>query len=278
LDWSNPFAFLRTKWSEVPAGNRRLNTKHLLDVSDQDLLSLWTKAKFEATTGENFSVRGWYHMLYTPILKGLKVLDVGSGFGIDSITFAQAGAEMTFLDILEPNLLVIRRICELLRLKNMDFLYLEDFSSLSNLETNYDVIWCQGSLNTVPFEIARREAQELLRHLKPNGRWIELAYPRTRWEREGKLPFDKWGERTNGGAPWVEWYDLHKLLVRLHPSRFDVILHFEFHNSDFNWFDLLRRQSAMDPASDIAGPAMHKQRNGNNRAQERSRRLLEDGT
>jgi len=210
-------------------------------MSDEDLLSLWTRAKFEATTGENFSVRGWYHTLYTPILKGLKVLDVGSGFGIDSITFAQAGAEMTFLDIVESNLLVVRRICGLLHLTDVDFFYLDDFGSFSNLETGYDVLWCQGSLITVPFEVARREAQELLQHLKPNGRWIELAYPRTRWERGGKPALDKWGETTDGGAPWIEWYDLEKLLARLSPTEFNVVLSFEFHNSDFIWFDLLRR-------------------------------------
>jgi hypothetical protein len=46
---------------------------------------------------------------------------------------------------------------------------------------------------------------------------------------------------TDGGAPWVEWYDLTKLHAVLEPARFDTVLYFEFHNSDFNWFDLLRR-------------------------------------
>jgi 2-polyprenyl-3-methyl-5-hydroxy-6-metoxy-1,4-benzoquinol methylase len=238
LDLSNPFGALRAKWSEVPAGNKRLNTKQLLDMNDQELLGLWSDAKLEATTGKNFNVRGWYHALYTPALKGLTVLDVGSGFGIDGITFAQAGAKMTFLDIIESNLHVTRRICELLHLENVDFFYIEDFSSFSNLETQYDVIWCQGSLICVPFDLARSESQELLKHLKPNGRWIELAYPRTRWERDGKPPFDKWGQVTDGGAPWIEWYDLEKLLARLYPSKFDVVLGFEFHSADFVWFDL----------------------------------------
>jgi hypothetical protein len=146
------------------------------------------------------------------------------------------------LDIAESNLRAVRRICEILDVKNVDFFYLEHLSSLSNLEMDYDVMWCQGSLICVPFEMAQSESRELLKHLKPNGRWIELAYPRKRWEREGELPFDRWGEKTDGGAPWIEWYDLEKLFARLHPAKFDVVLNLEFHSNDFIWFDLLRRQ------------------------------------
>jgi hypothetical protein len=74
-----------------------------------------------------------------------------------------------------------------------------------------------------------------------NGRWIELAYPKVRWEREGRLPATEWGERTDGGAPWIEWHDLQKLEYLFAPASFEVILALEFHSSDFNWFDLIRR-------------------------------------
>ena len=97
-----------------------------------------------------------------------------------------------------------------------------------------------GSMINAPFEIAKSEALDLLKHLKKDGRWIELAYPKVRWEREGSLPFEAWGEKTDGGAPWIEWYDLEKLLQRLSPFKFKPILSLEFHNGDFNWFDLLR--------------------------------------
>ena len=50
-----------------------------------------------------------------------------------------------------------------------------------------------------------------------------------------------WGEKTDGGAPWMEWYDLEKLLRRLEPYRFDTVLAFNFHDDDFNWFDLQLR-------------------------------------
>ncbi|PIP37714.1 MAG: hypothetical protein COX19_15980 [Desulfobacterales bacterium CG23_combo_of_CG06-09_8_20_14_all_51_8] len=235
------FEILRNKWHEVPAGNDRVTTKHLLDLPDKALLDLYLKNRIDATTGEFFSVRGWYHVLYKDIFRGKRVMDVGSGFGIDGITFAQHGARMTFVDIVESNLEILKRLCGLLDIENVDFCYMESIDSLSPLSKDYDVIWCQGSLINAPFDIIREEAQELLEHLPVGGRWIELAYPKARWEREGKMPFEQWGERTDGGAPWMEWYDLDKVKAMLSPAQFDVVLYSNFFNDDFNWFDLLRR-------------------------------------
>ena len=240
--WETPFTLLRKKWKKVPAANDRISTERLLLLPDKELLELWQNIREEATTGPAFGVRGWYHLIYKNILCNKQVMDVGSGLGIDGITFAQYGARITFVDVVESNILLLKRLCKLLGLTNLDFCYMEDIGSLSALPTDYDVIWCQGSLINAPFNVIRQEAQELLKHLPVAGRWIELAYPKIRWERDGKLPFHRWGEKTDGGAPWIEWYDLEKIMNRLCPAKFDVVLHFNFCNDEFNWFDLIRRQ------------------------------------
>ncbi len=240
--WEQPFELLRQKWCEVPAGRSRLHTGKLMQLSDNELMDVWNSMRVTDTTGAAFGIRGWYQTIYKDVLRGKQVIDFGSGLGIDGITFAQNGAGMTFVDIVETNLRVLQRLCGLLGLRNVDFLYMKDIDSLAPLGNDYDVIWCQGSLINAPFEVIRAEAQALLKHLKPDGRWIELAYPEGRWIREGQLPFDRWGERTDGeGTPWVEWYDLSKLQAVLKPAEFEVVLNFEFHNGDFNWFDLKRR-------------------------------------
>jgi carbamoyltransferase len=241
-NWKTPFEVLRRKWHEVPAGDQRHTTKELSKLTDQEFLEQWFRFRDEATTGAAFAIRGWYHMLYKDLLRQKKVMDVGSGLGIDGITFAQHGANVTFVDIVESNLVVLQRLCRLLGVTNVNFCYLETLTSLTMLPTDYDVIWCQGSLINAPFEVIHPEAQELLKHLLVGGRWIELAYPKERWERDGRLPFERWGERTDGGAPWVEWYDLNKVMAILSPVKFDVVLYFNFHNDEFNWFDLVRRQ------------------------------------
>lgn len=236
-----PFDTLRKKWGTVPAaGALRLKTQELLILSDQDLLNLWHDMRKNDTTGERFQVRGWYHSLYKDIVKGKDVLDVGSGLGIDGITFAQAGARVTFVDIVKSNIELLSRICKLLHVTNVDFCYMENVDSLVHLGT-FDIIWCQGSLINAPFDIIRAEIQELLRHLPIGGRWIELAYPRVRWERDGSLPFERWGEITDGtGTPWMEWYDLEKLQAAFDPATFNVVLYFDFCDYAFNWFDLIR--------------------------------------
>ena len=232
---------LRHKWKEVPgAVSDRHKTNELFNLSGKDLLEFWIATRNRDTTGARFPVRGWYHELYKDILRGKKVLEVGSGLGIDGITFAQHGAHVTFVDIVETNLKVVQRVCSLLNLNNTVFHYMETIASLELLDANYDAVWAQGSLINAPFKIIQEEVHEILKHLKQNGRWIELAYPESRWKREGCMPFDKWGERTDGaGTPWVEWYDLNKMKALFNPINFDVVLYFEFHNNDFNWFDLL---------------------------------------
>jgi len=239
-DWSEYLKILQTKWGTVPGGDVRINTNVLAKMSDLELLNFWIKTRHEASEDENFSVRGWYHTLYAPILTQKRVLDVGCGLGIDGITFAQKGAKVTFLDIIESNVRLVERLCRLQNVTGVDFCYLENDNSLNSIG-HYDFIWCQGSMINTPFDIAKSEAHELLKHLKKDGRWIELAYPKTRWEREGRLSFEKWGDKTDGGAPWMEWYDLEKIINRLSPAICVPVLNFEFHNSDFIWFDLLKK-------------------------------------
>lgn len=237
--WREPFELLRKKWVEVPAGADRLRTDDLLRLSDAELRTRWEACRAGAAHGEMYSVRGWYYTLYRDVLRGKRVVDVGSGLGFDAITFARAGARIICADIVESNLCLIQRIAKLEGLDAMEFLYLEDLSSYASLP-EVDIVWCQGSMISAPFAIAKEEATCLLDRLPVDGRWIELAYPRERWLRDGRLHPTRWGERTDGGAPWIEWYDLEKLQRRLAAGKFEPVLALNFHDDDFNWFDLLR--------------------------------------
>jgi 2-polyprenyl-3-methyl-5-hydroxy-6-metoxy-1,4-benzoquinol methylase len=241
--WQQPYETLRKKWVQVPttaAGSER--TTRLLELSDQALFAEWEKARLDITTGGEFAHRGWYHALYADGMRGKKVMDVGSGFGVDSITFAQHGAMLTFVDLVESNLKVLQRLCGILGLRDARFVHFQDLNSLKPLDADYDVIMAMGSLHNAPVKVMKPEYQELMRHLKMGGRWLQLAYPRSRWIREGRSRFSKWGEITDGaGTPWCEWYDVPKLLSMFAPAKFEVVLYQEFHNSDFNWFDLVYR-------------------------------------
>ncbi|OGW77815.1 MAG: hypothetical protein A2Z83_05650 [Omnitrophica bacterium GWA2_52_8] len=239
--WKQPLEVLRKKWVEVPASpSGRENTARLGALSDPELLRVWQKFRTECDPTALFEMRGWYQSLYQKTLIGKKVMDVGSGLALDSMTFAEHGAKFTFVDIVDSNLDVLRRVSKMLGIKDARFVHLQGLESLKSLERDYDAILALGSLHHAPFQFLKKEAAELVRHLKVGGRWIQLAYPKKRWRRDGCLPFAKWGERTDGpGTPWSEWYDLPKLMKLLSPAKFRALLYREYHSDDFNWFDLL---------------------------------------
>jgi hypothetical protein len=194
------FDLLRRKWGEVPATEfGRVNSVDLLKLTDSELLARWEHFRSESVTGEAFASRGWYDLIYRDVFRGKKVLDVGCGLAITSLPFAENGAEVTFVDLVQSNLDVVRRLCRLKGVENTRFCYMEDLGSLKQLAT-------------------RLEAQEPVKHLKVGGRRIELAYPRSRSEREGCMPFDLSGEKTDGSAPWMEWHDLNKMKAYLAPA------------------------------------------------------------
>ena len=99
-----------------------------------------------------------------------------------------------------------------------------------------------GPTHHVPMDILKPEYQELLRRLKVGGHWLQLAYQKGRWVRDGRPRFANWGVVTDGvGTPWADWLDPEKFLGVSGPAKFDVVFCQEFRNSDFNWFDLLYR-------------------------------------
>jgi 2-polyprenyl-3-methyl-5-hydroxy-6-metoxy-1,4-benzoquinol methylase len=238
----NSFDLLRKKWNEVPATETgSVMSAELMKRTDSDLLTQWDHFHQSSVCGPAFPRRGWYELIYRDVFRGKKVLDFGCGLAITTVPYAESGAAVTFVDLVQSNVEVVRRVCRLKGLQNVRFCYMEDLGSLADLPEDFDFIYCCGSMINAPTEVIRLEAQELLKHLKVGGRWIELAYPKSRWVREGKMPFDRWGEKTDGGAPWMEWHDLEKVRSYLAPVEFEVVIELVFHNEDFNWFDLIRR-------------------------------------
>jgi SAM-dependent methyltransferase len=228
----------RSKWHEVPAGYTRISTLDLEKLSDADLLQRWSELHADAT--REYDVRGWFHEEYSKIVSGKRVLEVGCGLGHDGITLAKAGAHLTFLDVVESNVHVVQRICAALGI-DAEFLFVRRMADLQQLST-YDFIWCSGSMINAPAELLAEERALLTQHLaQPGGRWVELGYPKERWEREGCPHFSKWGDSTDGGAPWIEWYDTDKMIQCIGPvsgCTWKVLKACNFHNDDFNWFDL----------------------------------------
>lgn len=255
-------AGMADKWREVPGGSDqapRQFSDDLLSRSDAELERLW-----ESQFAQAAALRGWYWTLYGDILRGRRVLEIGSGQGFDAIHLAQAGARMTCCDIAPSNLALIRRIASRRGLA-IETLPIERLASFDALPRDFDAVWAIGSIHHMPFEAAREESHAVVGHLKPGGRWIELGYPRARWIREGAPPFEQWGKLTDGArTPWAEWHDVEKLKRRLHPWRLETVLERPFESDSYVWMDCrlagrgedvpLARRAVQPPQQPLVAP------------------------
>jgi SAM-dependent methyltransferase len=236
--WVEPLEMLRQKWGTIPLADGRASSADLLQLGDDELVALWKRNRDAEGAMDK---RGWYRLLYADTVPGKKILDIGCGFAYDSLTFAEQGARVTLVDIVEDNVALVARLARLLDL-DVETVHMESVDTLNALPSDYDMLMAIGSLHHAPQNVLRPEYAALAQRLSPGGRWLQFAYPRARWEREGSLPFDEWGPCVDGpGTPWAEWYDAQKLLDLLAPARFDIVLYAEWHDSDFNWFDLVLR-------------------------------------
>lgn len=225
---------LADKWSEIPlSATTRGSSTERMSLSDSDLIAWWDSL---ANVPWDHS---WIVDLYADYLNGKKLVDVGSGCGFIGISFLKRGARVTFLDVVKSNLELIERVCRLKGLE-ADFLHLTDFEDPLKLDTQ-DCIAAIGSLHHSPANIVKPEFEALASRLKIGGKWLALAYPKIRWEREGRPSFERWGQMTDGDAtPWAEWYDEEKLHSQLSPYKFRTVVSFNFSKDNFNWFDLRR--------------------------------------
>jgi len=231
---------LARRWSTVPAGKDRRSTHELAFLDDDALLLFWRGIR-DAEGAED--ERGWYRERYREFVQSKHLLDIGCGLALDTLTFAEWGAaRVTCADLAPSNLRLVSRVAGLLGVGDrVETFHLESPEAVSRLPHDLDAIFALGSLHHAPREIVEPEVRELGTHLKPGGHWLQLAYPKARWEGDGSPPFERWGEYTDGyGTPWAEWYDTAKLLDLLAPTQFEVVFEHDWHDHEFNWMELRR--------------------------------------
>ncbi len=163
----------RDKWREVPAGDDvdgRVFSAGLLDLPDREFMATWDAMAERRASG----AMAWFGPLYRDLFRGKRVLEIGSGAGVDGIPMAALGAHWTFADIVPSNLATIRRVAGLKGIE-ANFHLIGDDLSFEALTPGYDAILVVGSIHHVPYDITRREALNALRLLKVAGGGSSLS-------------------------------------------------------------------------------------------------------
>jgi SAM-dependent methyltransferase len=230
------------KWETVPSSRLgRSPSSELLALSDKDLLEAWREHDQETSS---FSVRGWYRERYREQVKGKEIVDLGCGFSVDGIYFLEAGASVTFADIVPTNLRLVERVAAIRGVRsNCRFVHLEN-PLAPILPGPVDMIFAIGSLHHIPFAWARREISALARFFRPGGKFCLFTYPWERFFESSALDFSEFGKKTDGAeTPWAEWYDNLKILHLFDGLDFSLTYEKNFgkDEKEFIWHELTQR-------------------------------------
>jgi ubiquinone/menaquinone biosynthesis C-methylase UbiE len=108
-------------------------------------------------------------------LKGKKVLEIGCGTGAHAALFANAGANITAIDLTEKATELTKKRFDLFQIKDMAVLNC-DAEKLPFPDNSFDFVWSWGvihhSANT------QKIIKEILRVLKPKGKTSLMVYNR----------------------------------------------------------------------------------------------------
>ena len=225
----NVFKINSKRWGVIPCSKtERINSGDVLEYNNEKLLNYY----YEVTSQDD-SYRGWYRNKYASLVNNKKVLDLGCGLGRDGIFFLENQANVTFADINLNNILLVEKICKAKNLKS-EYKYLKSYSDFEDL-IKFDYIFAIGSLINNPKKITKKIIKILIRN-NPGCRFVFLGYPKERWINEGKKSFRTWGSKTDGGAPWIEYYDLEKINYVFN-NKYSKIKETNYKN-EFNLFEI----------------------------------------
>lgn len=109
--------------------------------------------------------------------KGLKVLEIGCGAGIDAVLFAENGADYTGVDLSRTAIDLAKKNFSLRKLKGT--FRVMNGEALAYDDASFDVVYVHGVLQYTAD--ARAMAAESLRVLKKGGTFIGMVYNRKGW-------------------------------------------------------------------------------------------------
>ncbi len=195
-----------SRWNKLPAGKLRLNILFLTKFPDF-LLKIFYNYFARKWKRE----RGWEHNRYKSLFEGKDVLEIGSGLGYDSLVYSTTCKSYTHAELNNNQLGFLNRIHQLYQTQISIYFELLEDPFKHTFSRSFDAFYAHGVLHHIPFEEAKMQFQNIDKFLKTGSAVVFLMYPKERWVLAGSPSFEKFGDYTDGGCPWTEYYDTEKI-------------------------------------------------------------------
>ena len=241
-------------WRHAPSGGGKIDTASLIQYSDQDFLSTWDEAK----RGRRLAY--WEESEFMPYfasrVRDRDVFSFGSGLGYSELDLLEAGAHVTFADIVPSSIACVERLCALRgHTDRSRFLLMEDSASIS-FGGPYDFVFAYGSLMHMPEERQAIVLASMFDALRSGGViWLMLYTPR--FVESVGVPFSQeaFGRASDPSVgdldnPWSDWHDDEKLLRLAGPDAC-ILNREEFNEGRYVWYALGRRAEHHPTAGEL---------------------------
>lgn len=195
-----------SRWNRLPAGKFRMNILFL-----SKLPSTILKLAYKNFSRKWENERGWEYKKYKALFKGKDVLEIGSGLGYDGLVYSTISKSYTHAELNTNQLDFLKRIHRLFKTQIPIHFELLENPFQHTFNRSFDAFYAHGVLHHIPFEEAKMQFQNIDKFLKKGAVVVFLMYPKERWVAAGRPSFDEFGNSTDGGCPWTEYYDTEKI-------------------------------------------------------------------
>ena len=250
----------RSYWRYSPGGTGKVDSVSLAEKPDAEFLSIWRHEKRvrRITVWEE----EYFLRFFSEQARGRDVLSFGCGLGYSELDLLDAGARVTFADIVPSCVACAERICRLTgHSGDSRFLAMDD-SADTDFGGPYDIVFAYGSLMHMPEARQQRVLQQMCRALRPGGRiWLMLYTPefvKSTGSTFDQTAFARHSDPSVDGLdnPWSDWHDDEKL-QRIAGPELRITRRETFNENRYVWYQLERTadSAAGDilPLIDLAG-------------------------
>jgi 2-polyprenyl-3-methyl-5-hydroxy-6-metoxy-1,4-benzoquinol methylase len=224
-------------WENAPSGLGKLSSRDMLRMSTSQFAESWKthylSRKFHYWEEQRFQNR------LRAFFAGKKVLSFGSGLGFMELEFVESGADLTCADIVQSNLDVIERAAIELSLPIPRLVGLGGQGE-DNYGDEFDCIFVNGSLMTMPNHLQAKTLANFREHLATNGYIFLMLYTRRFAELfeavDNPKKFARFSDPDVGelGNPWSDWHDEQKI-VDLAGSELSLLSTTEWNDGLYAW-------------------------------------------